>query len=684
MIVPKPPAKLEGHCSVIHENTLYTYSSNGFASIPLERNGTWSQLTTNGAELVSDAVCIKGGVDGNESRQALYVVGGLSSNPDATGLQRYSFKDKKWKAIDLPVDSLVNRTAHSAVYLKALSKILIYGGSTTDASRESADTFYVSTKPDYVLDSGSGANVSAMISPILLPWSNKVAALFGRQSTSNGMHLWDSDQGWHKSGYPDLNVDFSTATKCALIPQSDGDQILQTFDITASPVNVTTFLLSAGQAQSSRKRKRDNFPKYDGTLAPTATKAGYSIAQSDDSDNQLVVISGGSGTDSLSIFNQTSNSWVNSTKLFYGDKSKQDILGSTTTTSPQPTATASESSTPSGSSSNDSGSNVGTILGATIGSLMGVALILVLLLFFIKRKKEKMKRGGDMDKDRLSFQDRGVEPLTRSAYPMAQSPVPRAAASMDSLDIFSGNMGDEKSPRPAGSIPPYMQKSQPPRPSPLNKIQTSGAWDDKAIEAGQSPARPGDRTTDEIWGKYFQDDNTTPTLINLQSPHESMRDSQATIWPANHNALPRLDMNFLQKPTPLGRVNTGSPTTEFATSVRDGRQIAIPESQSARISSADTASICSDDDDPDQYQGVREHSWLGRPPSSTYSRSFYNPHSSTRDVPSTAAPLTVDYRKHDSGRTNTRGSSILIPDGQPLPRTNVNSDMSWLNLNANR
>ncbi|KAL4905856.1 hypothetical protein BDW74DRAFT_13625 [Aspergillus multicolor] len=686
MLAPKPPTKLEGHCSVIHDNTLYTLSSNGFASIPLERNGTWSKLSTDGAELVSDAVCVMGGVDGNENKTALYVVGGTSSKSDLPGIQRYSLEDKTWKAITVQNALLSNRTGHSAVYLKSVSTILTYGGSTTDGSQPSSENFNVLVKPTYRLDSGTGYATPA-VSPPLLTWSDDTAVLFGGKDEAEQPHFWNSDQHWHNDGYDSLNMTFPTGVKAALFQDSDGSRILRTFDLNQSPVEVsnTSKSLVPSSAQSSKKRKRDDSSNYDDSLAPTVSQTSYSFAQGG-LDSPLVVISGGSGTDTLSIFNQTSNDWVNTTKLFYGDKSEQEILGSTTTTttsSPTTTSSTESSATStSDSSSDDSGANVGTILGAVLGSLMGVAVILVLILFYIKRKKEKARKAGGVDKDRLSFQDQGVEPLARSAYPMAESPAPKAAASVDSLAIFSGNLGDEKSSRAAGSLPQSMQKTQPVKPSPLNNIQSSGdsiySLDDKAMEAGQSPVR---RTTDEGWGKYFQGNTTptlsTPTLIGVQSPYDSTRGSKATIWPGGNNALPPLQTSFLQEPAPLGRVNTGSPTTEV------GHRIVIPESQSARISSASSASFNSDDGD---YHGAREQSWLGRPPSSTYSRSFYNP-GSTREAlsvaPSMLAP-SVDFRGQDSHRTNTRGSSVLIPDGHPLTRNNVNSDMSWLNLNADR
>ncbi|KAL4969088.1 uncharacterized protein BDV14DRAFT_117582 [Aspergillus stella-maris] len=691
MLVPEPPVTLEGHCSVIHNNSLYTLSTNGFASIPLELNGTWSELSTDGAELVSNAACVTGGVDGNEDQQALYVVGGSSSNSDAPGLQRYTFKDGKWKTLPIQVDPLANRTGHAAVYLSAISKLLIFGGTTEGATEGSSDTFTVTTKPNYILDSESGANASPAESPNLLTWSTDKAVMFGGAKDPSAVYFWDSEQGWHTDGYNDTDISYPTGVKTALFSQDNGKYRLRTFDTTASPVTVGTYELTPNPSDvpQTRKRKRD-----DDSFAPTSVEKGSSFAQSTSGD-QLVVLSGGSGTDTLSIFNQSAtdgSGWVNATKLFYGDQSEQDILGSTPSSSATPSSTPSASPSGLPTSSGDSDDdNIGVILGAVLGSLAGVAVILVLILFYIKRKKEKMRQAAGADKDRLSFQDQGVEPLTRSAYPMAQSPAPKAASSVDSLAIFSGNMGDEKSPKAAGALPQHMQKSQPARPSPLNNIQSSDSkdWDGDSISSMGSPIRPGDRTTDEGWGKYFQDNHTTPTLVGIQSPFaDSARGSKATIWPGenNDNALPPLQTSFLAEPTPLGRVNSGSPTTEFATSVRDGRQIAIPQSQSARISSAsaETASINDDDDDDDRYRNARERSWLGRPPSSAYSRSFYNPGSSTRDVTSTAAPSTIDWRKHDSARTNTRGSSILIPEGQPLPRNNVNSDMSWLNLNADR
>lgn len=755
MIVPKPPVKLEGHCSVVHENTLYTYSANGFASIPLKRNGTWSKLEMG--EPVSNAACVTGGIDGDNGQQALYVVGGTPSKSKGKGpgVQRYSFKDKKWKSFEPSQENMANRTDHDAVYLKDSSSILVYGGHQKHQSDASSDTFVINTAEPYNISAFEASKASPVFYPVLLQWNDKEAALVGGLTDKKQVYLFDPAEGWRSS---DVKIDkeLSDDARCALVKGTDGSKILEAFDMGSSPNTVTseTLLKSGGKPANSkpksRRRKRitlDDYPKYDDSLASSTKRDDYSIAQG---DNQ-VVISSGSGSDTLAIFNQTSNSWVNATKLFYGDEPRQNILPTTSSTTSSPTSTSSETSpattTPAAGSGGDS-SDIGTVLGATLGSILGVAAILLLIIFLIKRKKNALKQAGqgqNGDKDRLSFQDRGVEPLTQSAYPMAKSPAPLAAASVDSLAIFGGPAGDEKSSGAAraNALKPPMKSS------PLS-IHSDGeatavgtpASIDKAIEAhGISPAgNPGDRHTDEGWSRYFQDNSATNLAAEQPPPKPAFaraedRTSQVSQWPgstltpvnrtffeeekpkpptpafarAEERAsqvsqwpgpnLTPLNMGLLEEPKPLGRVVTGSPTTEHTSSPKDGRYINIPESQSARISSASSISAVSDDE-WERRDGLptgthennwHQQSWMGRPPSSTYSRSLYNPsmyNPSSRDLPSMPPPSTHDSLAPDTARTNTRGSSVLIPDNYepPMPpnRTNINSDMSWLNLHAER
>lgn len=712
MVVPEPPVKLEGHCSVIHDNTLYTYSANGFASIPLTFNGTWSKLTMG--EAVSGAACVKGGIDGNNDKQALYVVGGTCSSSDYSGLQRYSFQDQRWETINPTSPVVQNRIRHGVAYLNASSSILVYAGSQPDDNTlDSSQTFAISTAPPYTVLSFRAQGVSPATSPVLLSWNNEEAALIGG-STSNKIFLFNQTSGWRDSGLS-FTKKLSSKAGYALINGSDGSKMLESFGMDVSPNTVNSEpLLGPGgvpaspsrvvQASSLRKRKRsitlNGYPTYDGTFASNTTRADYSLAQ--DEDRNLVVISGGDHTDPLVIFNQTSNSWANVTKLFYGNE-PVPIL---TPPAPEPTTAGNSTTSAAGSTGGSSHSNIGTIIGATLGSVIGFAVLLILILLFLRRQHKKKAAGnseGD-DKDRLSFQDRGMEPLAKSAYPMARSPVPMATASVDSLGIFSGEVDDEKSLRAPVVNPVTVPKSTPPKGSPLVTVESSKeiAVDSGDLEKSwdrQYSNRPGDRTTDEGWSKYFEGNNamnlaTLNPARSTTASNMTKSDYRGSGWPS----LTPLDFGFLDAPKPLGHVISGSPTTEYAGSDKDGRGLIIPECQSARISSADSISVTSEDDDYDVKlpgDGVHENpgllglnSWLGRPSSSQYSWSVYN--ASNTDIPSTGAAATPVIPRNglnwaDTTNSVARKSSVLIPD-EPPPgaSSNLNSDMSWLNLNAGR
>lgn len=674
-------------------------------------------------EPVSGAACVK-------NKESLYVVGGTSSSSsDYTGLQRYSFQDEKWKTITPTSKDMANRTNHGAVFFESSSSIFVYAGNRDGSSTPTSDTFVINTAEPYNVSSYSGADASPASAPILLPWSDDQAALVGGTTTARKVHLFkfNGTGDWSDSGAT-LPQALSDDVKAALINGSDSSKVLQSFDMSESPNTVQSLLLvnpggkpadpAKALGASSRKRSRrraisvDNYPKYNDQYASSKTWSQFSLAQDD--GGKLVAISGGSGTNSLALFNQTSNSWVNATKLFYGDKSMQQILSSpSSSTTATPTSSSSASSTPSAVAGGD-GSNsgkVGTIVGATLGSVIGFAVILVAILFLLKRKKDKQNmagqgRGGSDDKDRLSIQDQG-EPLTRSAYPMAKSQAPLGSSSVDSLAIFSGKLNDEKKSQAAPAAHP-VYGGKPPTKSPLSTVQSSrellsGPYTpdaDKALEAGAGGC-PGDRRTDEGWGKYFQDNNATD-LVGIQQQDEptasadlAKSERRGSAWPMT--TLTPLNFGFLEEPKPLGRVVTGSPTTEHPSSATDGHLV-IPEGQSARISSADSISLASDDNseyDRSRYssglpaEGTRwvdagHDNYFGRPVSSMYSQSYY---ASTNNVSSMAAPPAL----YDGVRSSqARQSSVIIPNtldenGPPIRnQTNVNTDMSWLNLNADR
>ncbi|KAJ5740737.1 hypothetical protein N7493_000609 [Penicillium malachiteum] len=704
MTVPQPPMTLTGHCSAVHNNTLYVYTHTGFASIDLQQNGNWTQLSPGVS--VEGAACVSAAIEGDTDNMAFYVVGGTGNSSDYPGLQRFSYQDQNWTPLTWDPTDLHNRTSHGVGYLESAGSILVYGGSTTDDTA-SESTFTISTISPYGINSGTSQGAPAAADPMLLTWNESAVALIGGSATNTGIYIYVDPTGWTASGSTLLSA-ISEPNRCALATDDDGNKILEEFDLDVSPNTVTSYeLMKSGQplspatelGSSSTKRSFSDYPSYNSSNAPTTISTDYSVAQS---SNNLVVISGGSGNNTLSIFNQTSNSWKNVTELFYGSGTQSALHGSTTTststTSTSPTATSaspSASTSAAAVSSGDSGAKVGVIIGATLGSLCGAIVILVAILFFLRRARLRNNpagegKGGD-GKDRLSFQDQGIEPLAEGAYPMAKSPVPVAAISDDSLAILTGKYTGEKSLRPPSQGYGYGLS----RGSPLSTIQSSGAMpssmysDDSdrsaavaaAVEAISSPGnKPGDRTTDEGWGKYFED-NSASNLAGMQSDRSTIssvytksdyRGSSA--WPMTN--LAPLNFGFLDQPTPLGRVASASPTTENGEAT--GRRLIIPESQSARISSADSVSVISDDDPHDtNWTGAAHSSWLGRPPSSNYSTSFYN--SSNNNLPATNSQ---NYARYSNGRK----SSVIIPDDiQELPHSGtMNSDMSWLNLNADR
>ncbi|KAL1966521.1 hypothetical protein VTN77DRAFT_4443 [Rasamsonia byssochlamydoides] len=709
MSLPTPPSPLQGHCSVVYNNTLYVYTPNAFMSLPLELHGNWSTLSMG--ESVSGAACVKGGVNGDNTQTALYVVGGTSNSSTYPGLQRYSFEQNQWETITPVTKVTQDRLYHSVAYLNASSSILVYAGSQDGSTGASTETFTISTVPPYAVQAYNSQGAPPAVSPSLLPWDDNSAVYVGGNPSNTEVFLFNTSGGWQTSGVS-LAEGIPSDAGLAMVLGTDGSKILETFNLSVSPNTVTSIALldangvpappgqEVGVASgSTRKRKRAtvaNFPTYNGTFAPTTTRSDFSLAQS---DNGLVVISGGSDTDPLCIFDQSQNSWVDVVKLFNGKDATQQPLASatsSTTSSPTssststtvatlsstPTSSASPTATPSSGSSHNA---TGTIIGATLGALCGVAVLLIIILIILRRlhKKKQMSgnsgsRGYSTDaKDRLSFQDQGIEPLTKSAFPMATGPV----LSVNSLGIMSGKIGSEKT-SPGISTPGY---GRPLDKSLLSPIASSRGDGVRSAASGMTALSPSssDRRTDEGWSKYFQDNSATNLAVGVQSARTTMMsemsqdtrsDYRSSIWP-DASETSRLDLGDLEEPKPLGRVRTGSPTTEHLSMFSRG--------QSAKISNADSVSLLSEDEERDKYSsGIppsinndEEAQWYSRrAPSSTYSGSFYP--GSKRETA---------YTQH-SEVTDRRVSSVIYHDRFPTPpsNSNINSDMSWLNLNADR
>ena len=565
MVIPNPPIKLEGHCSTIHANSLYVYSPSGFASIPLTLNGAWSELPMG--QPVTDSECVQGGVDGNDDQQALYVVGGTGAAPDYPGIQRYVFNEQRWETLSISTPVTRNRVNHGVTYLKATSSILVYGGSQHGSKDASSETFAINTAMPYNISSFNADGVSAATSPVLVPWPNGGAAMLSG-STSNMIYGFSLSNGWAYSGLS-FAGQIPRKRGYALTRGPDGSWILQSFMMEVSPNSVSSIpiLNSDGSpsfpnglvpVNSLTTRKRDtgpqDYPVYNSTLAPLSPRKDYSLAQ--DETGSLVVISGGDPAEPLAIFNQKSNGWINVTELFYGNQQPLPPNPPPPTLVSPPTSSATHRSqstaVPTSSphppySHKDSSSHTsgGTIAGATIGSIAGVALLLLAILFFMRRRLGGKSRDKEDDKDRLSFQDRGLEPLTEAAYPMARSPIPLATRSVDSMGIFTGNVGSGG----AGvkpSQPPAIQVTGPNSQTQASAVQKSAPMITVESAPSDSPSPPrssnnalnyewpwlnpppaagsggvaGDRTTADRWNRYFDGGRASNASVVLPAaPH---------------------------------------------------------------------------------------------------------------------------------------------------------------------
>jgi hypothetical protein len=712
MTSPQPPSALDGRCSAIYDNTLYVYTSSALLSLPLESGAEWNSL--DAGQSVTGAVCVTGNIDDTSDDQALYVVGGTSDNSTYSGLQRYSFGDDTWESIPLNIADLENRVNHSAIYIPGTYSILVYAGSTDSNEDASTSTYEIPVNNGWVVQSRSDDGSPAGIQPVLLPWDNSTAVYVGGTSTNTEVFLYHGLSGWGTSQIS-LAEGIPSDAGVAIVSNSDGSKFLEIFDVTTSPNNVSyvALLQTGGQpaypgeavtfdtsSSSTKKQKRDwgETPAYNTSNAPSTTRTSFSIAQS---SNDLVVISSGSGTDCLSVFNQTQNGWVNTTELFYSGVSGGLQVPLTTSTSSASTTSATATTTSAAASTTTAASSstsisTGVIIGATIGSLLGVAAILIVLLLILRRLHGKKagsggksgRRFGSQDKDRLSFEDQGIEPLTMAAVPMARSNGPSA---VDSLDMISGKFANEYRSSMTAGNGVVTRSLVPPAASPMPTIASSRAGRDEndgIMLAAESDRPKGDRSTDEGWGKYFQDGkgselttDSPRTTMNSDISEMTKSDYRSSMWPHQVPEATSIALGALDKPKPLGQVSSGSPSTEHLPMSGNSH---LHQGQSALI---DSASLISDDDDhnrhdafssgiPPSVQDGNQWSqpWYMRPPSSNYTDSFYQP--SARESSGLHESVPTD------ARSNGRRSSGILHDN--YPRNNVNSDMSWLNLHADK
>jgi hypothetical protein len=452
MPAPIPPVPLKDHCSAIYNNTLYVYSAEAFQSISLSQGAQWNRLSSGVA--VSGARCVKVVPRGDEGQAALWIVGGSANSSTAghSGLQRFRFADQSWANLTPSVWATQNRRNHGAVYLNASRSILTYGGSQESGqSQPTSQTFLISTVAPYSVTSYS-SKAPPLTRPLLLPWNDTHAVMLGGDSQNRRIHTFSREDGWVAAGVAlDQGFPDDSKVQAVIVNRDDGSKLLETFDLSVSPNSVNrTVLRSPGStkpllarseprfsssssaslsssslhssygknalgeieqldAPPAKRRKRDSVAAAasdsDSHPTPTAIRTGFSLAQS---PNGLVVLSGGNDQDPLLMFDTVKDSWVDPTDVFGAVRSASPSPENPTPSggaaptaslpSPSPPApsTTGTGSGVSGSVNNDSRPT--TVLGATLGSIFGIALLATLTFLFLRhRRRRKTSHANDDD-----------------------------------------------------------------------------------------------------------------------------------------------------------------------------------------------------------------------------------------------------------------------------------------------
>lgn len=441
MSLPQPPVALKDHCSVIHNDTLYTFQADAFQSLTLQEGGTWSKLPSGVS--TKGSTCVIGKADGDD---ALFIIGGSTdeSQGNYTGMQRFSFKSKKWQTCTPAVNVAKNRLRHGSAWLSQSSAILIYGGSQDGNSElPSSQTFTVSATPPFNVQAFS-SDAPPVVSPLMMPYNSSHALMLGGDPQNTRLFTFGLEEQWQpldatlKQGLPNANQ-----VQATIMDGTDGSKLLEIFNLDTAPNQISTLLLqqpiskasssqssgtqtssspssssssSASSLRLSRKRKRVTLaerPAYNSTLAPQVVRDGFSIAS--DPQSGLVVATGGNSQDVLCMFNQTGNQWVDA-RRFFNSEQQQPIPSPTTLETPTPSASGGSDIAPAPPPPPGGGNKRSlAILGGVLGGIFGLAalcVILLLLLRWTRRRREqeiRKRRSGFQhnDKHDMDFIDRG-------------------------------------------------------------------------------------------------------------------------------------------------------------------------------------------------------------------------------------------------------------------------------------
>lgn len=742
MALPQPEVPLTGSCGVVFDNVLYTYSGAAFQSLALEDGAEWKTLP--GGESVENGVCV-GSTPGDPSVAALYIVGGTSSSPDYTGLQRYTYSSGKWQTIQLTDSVIKDRLGHSATFITASDSILVYSGDQGGSGGPSSQTFTIQASEPHSVQAYQSTISPPGVAPLLFQWSATQAVMISGNPTNVNVMLFDPASSWVDSGTTlaePLWID-GAAPKAALISGDDGSKSLYTFDLSASPNSVDRILLAgAGGAPvtasapientpstvKGRQLLADNWPEYNSTLAPTVTRNGFSVASD---STGLMVISGGNDEDPLTVFNGKENQWVDTTELLGAQAALSiESIGSSSTTSSATSSKSSSatssatssvtssglsSSAPTSASSSIASSTSGatnaaettsssstiaaeptqglpptTILGIVLGLIFGIALILVLLLFCIKkaRQKQNSARAGSAEGPNGMLDEKApVRDL-----PQGPSPFMRGHAPQDSQGSFSSMailMGKGQKPglqRKASnhtnrsSVSSIFNKEfkstigrpqykETPEPDfiPRNEKNLTATANVPRRPPRASVNPDGTMRRSSGWNRYWSGGSLN--MLGLGSGNTTQRQTIASETSHYSDTNNRMTQDSATVPPlhvetrfELNRVNSGSPTiSQYNPHIREGQSGQIERPVSATSSSGYSSGIPASVHDNWDPTMAKQPWGSQRAPSSAYSQSTVN----------FVAGL---------GASNSSQPQTGVSRQPQLKTAAISSDMSWLNL----
>lgn len=425
MGLPHPVHPLDDSCSVIYNNTLYSFTPTAFQKLQLEKNAKWKELPMGVS--VEGAACVSRSTSSNDtSAAAMYVVGGLAKSKEYQGLQRYIFATRTWETIT-PSDPVTqNRVYHGATYLNASDSILIYSGTQDGKEALSSQTFTIKASEPYRVSAYQSIAPPA-ISPMILPWSDSKAIYVGGSKTNQKVMFFDPTTSWVDSNLTLAQpITNSKVSKSVIVEEDESNKALYTFDLSVSPNIINKTIISDTERGSLQNSSSSLAQKSDNSSRKTGILRTESLLYSEDSMNQRtarisyaasidssgkVVFSGGSDQEAVCIYNIAENKWEDTSKLF--------SIGESLNTDKE----AGASSVLSSPNSVDTPKSIEVtpqfprnVLGAILGSILITALFIIAMLIFLRSRKRKLKQivskdsnpTDDVDeKDGMDFMDRG-------------------------------------------------------------------------------------------------------------------------------------------------------------------------------------------------------------------------------------------------------------------------------------